>query len=310
MLENSSKEKKIVVFSEKIDGKESNQNVTLELLSTASFLTRNRNFSVVAVSFNDDKAEHDLLAEAGADKVVVASWEKEEKVFNLELLALVASELIKKLNPEIVFFGATDFGRALAPKVAAIIKCGITADCTGFEINGEGKLVQIRPALGGNILAHIVSSGTFPQMATVRPRVFKIKKHKKKAAVEKVFFEIPKERKSVVVVDKTTVAKDLEKIEDASIVVSAGYGVKSKELLKKIEVFAKNIGGVLACSRKLVELGWLNHSRQVGQSGKTITPEIYIAIRYVSTFLSPFVKKKFILFSPDSEPLHPPVSIV
>ncbi|HOG42633.1 MAG TPA: electron transfer flavoprotein subunit alpha/FixB family protein [bacterium] len=270
---------KIIVFCEN-DRLARYCKVTFELLSVARSLAENRGFSVIAVSFKGHSEGSDALFASGADEVIEPHWTEKEGLFNLETVTHIASEVIRKLDPVIVLFGATDLGRVLAPKVAANVRCGITADCTGFEINKDGKLVQIRPALGGNILAHIISPERLPQMATVRPGVFKVKEFfNHERPIEKMFFEIPNTRRHVIENSRVSnMSAECEKIEDAKIIVAVGHGVRSKELLKKIEDFAKSIGGVCACSRKIVESGWMEHSRQVGQSGKTISPDIYIAI--------------------------------
>jgi electron transfer flavoprotein alpha subunit len=271
--------KGIVVFSEN-DSFGRYCKVTFELLTIARSLAEGRGLCVTAVSFKSHSDGNNALFSAGADEVIEAHWNEKERIFNLETVTHIASEIIRKLDPVIVLFGATDLGRVLAPKVAANVRCGITADCTGFEINKDGKLVQIRPALGGNILAHIISPERLPQMATVRPGVFKVKEFfNNERSIEKMFFEIPKTRQTVIENSRVlNISAGCEKIEDAKIIVAVGHGVKSKELLKKIDDFAKSIGGVCACSRKIVESGWMEHSRQVGQSGKTISPEVYIAI--------------------------------
>jgi len=220
-----------------------------------------------------------VLAGHGADRVIVSDT-REPGIFNLETDAFTVSEIIRKTSPEIVLFSATDYGRVLAPKVAAIIKCGITADCTDFRIDESGKLVQIRPALGGNILAHIISPKTLPQMATVRPGVFKpVEREKNDAEFIKFDLTVHENRKKVIEKNRTEISHDQNGfIEEAQIIVAAGFGARSKEVLEKIRVFSEIIGGVCGCSRRIVEAGLMPHSSQVGQSGKTVSPEIYIAI--------------------------------
>jgi electron transfer flavoprotein alpha subunit len=252
---------------------------TYELLGVSSDLALESGSSVAAVSFVPCEKEISELARAGAEKVFFLN-SRTSGIFSLEPDAYALSEVIRSIKPDIVLFSATDYGRVLAPKVAANIHCGITADCTDFKINESGHLVQIRPALGGNILAHIVSPSTLPQMATVRPGVFKRRKASGQIAEYiDMSVKIPAER--ITVVEKKRESLHLngeKKIEDAKIVVSAGFGVKSEESLEKIRKFAETIGGVCACSRRIVETGLMPHSKQVGQSGKTISPDIYIAI--------------------------------
>lgn len=252
---------------------------TFELLGVARELADQKNIDVTAISFVSCKKEIEELGHAGADFVIYLDNRK-KGIFNLESDTHAASKIISELNPEIVLFSATDYGRILAPKVAANIKCGITADCTDFRINELGKLVQIRPALGGNILAHIVSPSTIPQMATVRPGVFKVKiKSRKVAQYSEYRCEVPCFRQTVIEKERTfSSLADEQKIEQAKIIVAVGNGVRTREMLEKIKIFAETIGGVCGCSRKIVEAGLMSHSHQVGQSGKTVSPEIYIAL--------------------------------
>ena len=197
--------------------------------------------------------------------------------FDIEGDTAAAVELIRKYRPSKVLFGATDIGRILAPKIAAELHCGITADCTEFSINDNGRLVQIRPALGGNILAHIVSPDTYPQMATARPSVFS--PVIREVPLKKVFFTPEKEMLPKITVENISKVEDTGevKIEDASRVISVGIGVKQKTLTKVVRL-AEILDASVSCSRKVVEAGWLSHSVQVGQSGKTISPELYIAL--------------------------------
>jgi electron transfer flavoprotein alpha subunit len=268
-----SENKGILVFCEDCEGRF--KNVTFELLSKACEISEVIGEKVTAVTFCDTD---DLLrlAQYGADEIVVINTES-GTFSDIETNIDSAVQIITKYSPSMVFFGATDIGRIVAPGVAAQLRCGITADCTEFSINKEGKLVQIRPALGGNILAHIVSSDTYPQMATARPSVFR-------PVVKKVSFRktvITPESKSVrqislLKVKKRDAAAE-NKIEDALKVISVGIGLKQK-ILPKVWKLAGLIGATVSCSRKVVEAGWLPHSVQVGQSGKTISPELYIAL--------------------------------
>ena len=266
-----------VVCSVETDG--SFKNVSFELLGAARDLAAKTGESVIALACADENCDVSALKDFGADKVFVLSHRK-AGIFELEADVLAISSIISEISPSTVLFPATDYGRVLAPEVAARLHCGITADCTDFDIDENGRLVQIRPALGGNIMAHIISPTTLPQMATARPSVFKKRECKvenfEKNIVRNDFSELaervlkPKEN--------SIITSGSAKIEDASVVVSVGSGVSSRELLKRFGDFAASIGGVLACSRKIVEKGWLEQPRQVGQSGKTITPEIYFAI--------------------------------
>lgn len=266
-----------VVCSLETDG--SFKNVTFELLGAARSLAEKTGEQVIALVCADENFDVSVLRDFGADKVFVLSHRK-AVFFELEADVSAISSIISEILPSKVLFPATDYGRVLAPEVAARLHCGITADCTDFDIDTEGHLVQIRPALGGNITAHIISPSTLPQMATARPSVFKKREYKTEnfeKIVVKNDFPLLAE-KVLKLNEKSIITNSCTKIEDARIVVSVGSGVSSRELIKRIGDFAQSIGGVLACSRKIVEKGWLEQSLQVGQSGKTITPDIYFAI--------------------------------
>jgi electron transfer flavoprotein alpha subunit len=266
-----------VLCSVEADG--SFKNVTFELLGAARSLAEKTGEKVIALVCADENFNASVLGNFGADKVFVLDHRK-TGFFELDADVSAISSIISDIQPSIVLFPATDYGRVLAPEVAARLHCGITADCTDFDIDAEGRLVQIRPALGGNITAHIISPSTLPQMATARPSVFKKREYKTEnfeKIVVKNDFAILAE-KVLKLNENSIITSSKAKIEDASIVVSVGNGVSSRELIQRLGDFAASIGGVLACSRKIVEKGWLEQSLQVGQSGKTITPEIYFAI--------------------------------
>lgn len=268
----------LMVFCE-VDISSKLKNISFELVTEGRRITDIIGGHVIAVVLCDEPADISELRKYGADEIIIAQRSL-KGFFPLGSDSRTASDIIRKYDPSIVFFGATDYGRILAPKVAADLKCGITADCTGFEINKDKRLVQIRPALGGNILAHIISPTSNPQMASVRPSVFKKEQYygeNKNVIVTN--WIASSSVADVILVDRLSLeVKEADKIENAKIVVAVGMGIKSKEMINKFDEFAKSMGGVLACSRKVVEAGLMPHSRQVGQSGKTISPEIYIAI--------------------------------
>ncbi len=262
------------------DGNEKLKNVSFEIISEGKRLADITGEKVTAVVMAEKKPELSDIYACGADEIVFVR-KVSSLLYDIESESWLASKVIEKIKPSVVLFGATDYGRILAPKVAAICRCGITADCTSFEINENKKLVQIRPALGGNILAHIISPHTMPQMASVRPSVLKKMKTEKEVTGHfvEVSFDIPENRKKVKELKRESFeANDDDKIENGRIIVAAGSGVTSRETLQLMNNFAKLIGGVSGCSRKLVESGWMPHSKQVGQSGKTVSPDIYIAI--------------------------------
>jgi len=193
----------------------------------------------------------------------------------------VISAIISKEKPSVFLFGATPHGRELAPRIAARLHLGLTADCTGLEINDNGELIQTRPAFGGNIMASIISPYTRPQMATVRPNVFSFGNPDNSRRGEIVDFKVVLSpaaiRTKVVAIERLRDEREVS-IEDAAIIVSAGRGCQKKENLKLIQELADVLGGVTAGSRAIVELDWIPHTKQVGQSGLTVGPQLYIAI--------------------------------
>ena len=190
--------------------------------------------------------------------------------------------LIEKFRPEIMLMGATGLGRDLAGAVATKLQTGLTADCTGLAIDDKGFLLQTRPAFGGNIMATILTEATRPQMATVRPRVMLMPERDASRSGETICESIP-------VKEEDFATKVLEIIEDskhgdeyvdvavADVIVSGGRGMSAKENFGMLQELAGELGGVVGCSRAVVEAGWMPVERQVGQTGKTVRPKIYIA---------------------------------
>jgi electron transfer flavoprotein alpha subunit len=188
--------------------------------------------------------------------------------------------LIDKHKPEIILMGATGLGRDLAGAVATVVGTGLTADCTGLAIDDKRNLMQTRPAFGGNIMATIMCDKFRPQMATVRPHVMPMQERQEGAGGEIV-------RESCPVVEEDILTKVLEIISDkkkdlvdvagAEFIVSGGRGMMGKENFAMLQELANELGGVVGASRSAVDAGWMPHERQVGQTGKTVRPKIYIA---------------------------------
>jgi electron transfer flavoprotein alpha subunit len=190
------------------------------------------------------------------------------------------SKLIIKYKPEIVLCGATNIGRSLIPRVAVQIGTGLTADCTGLDIDKEtGFLLQTRPAFGGNIMATIITANNRPQMATVRHKVMKeaFPDDTKKGQIIKV--DLSKQD----YFSRTKLLNFVEEIEEtvnlteADIIVSGGRGIKGPENFSLIKDLAKALGGAVGASRAAVDSGWIPYSHQVGQTGKTVCPKVYVA---------------------------------
>ena len=188
------------------------------------------------------------------------------------------SAMIKDRKPEIVLLGATAAGRGIASRISGRLKCGLTADCTGLDIDSNGLLVQTRPAFGGNIMAEILSGNTRPQMATVRHKVFKPLATDAARKGEVIDFPLPSG------IELNMVIKDFVKdvtqqvnLADADIIVSGGRGVGAPEGFKIIGDLAEVLGGAVGASRAAVDAEWIPYSHQVGQTGRTVCPKLYIA---------------------------------
>ncbi len=266
----------IWVFAEAKDGKL--KSVDYELLSRGRELADTLKTELCAICFGHNISEVEQLIAYGADKVYLtddpALANHQEDFYTWEL-----ARLIEEHKPEIVLAGATSLGRSFIPRVAAILKTGLTADCTELEIDTERRLLlQTRPAFGGNIMATIICQTRRPQMATVRPRVFKKNRLEgRKGQIIKVDFN--KEG----ITSKTRLLNFVEdltervKIEDADIIVSGGRGLDKAENFQLLEELAAVMGAAVGSSRPPVDDGWIPYSHQVGQTGKTICPKLYIA---------------------------------
>ena len=255
------------------------KNVVLELLGKGRELADrvNEELTVVLAGYNVEQLVSTLFHH-GADKVILAEHELLE-AYTTDGYATVISSIIAAKKPSIVLYGATPNGRDLAPRVAARLGLGLTADCTGLDIDKENQLVQTRPAFGGNIMASILSPYTRPQMSTVRPNVFKKPKEDKTKEGKTEIFEVKLKRSSIrtKILEEIHVLDEVINIEEADKLVSVGRGIESKENIKIAQELAEAMGATLSGSRALVDIGWLPHARQVGQSGKTVSPNLYLA---------------------------------
>jgi len=253
--------------------------VSLELASKAREIADTLKEKVGAVILGE-KVKHlcDEIASYGVDIIYIAENEN-LKVYNTSTYNSILTGLILKYKPNIVLFPATHLGRDLAPRVAATLEVGLTADCTGLSIK-DGLLLQTRPAFGGNIMADIISPNTRPQMATIRPNVMKIQNPKSthKAEIISTPVEIDPKATRVTIKEIVKTAKSTGKsLDEADIIVSGGRGMGSAENFKILEELAKTLNGVIGASRSAVDAGWRPRTDQVGQSGKTVSPKIYIA---------------------------------
>jgi electron transfer flavoprotein alpha subunit len=188
--------------------------------------------------------------------------------------------VISKYKPSIVLYGATLNGRDLAPRIAARLRIGLTADCTELDITEDRLLLQTRPAFGGNIMASILSKYTRPQMATVRPNVMKkaAPNPSRKGEVVKVEADITPKMIKAKILDVVKEVSEGVKLEEANIIVSCGRGIQSPANIPIVEELAKTLHAALGCSRPIADENWLPHHHQVGQTGKTVAPKLYVAV--------------------------------
>jgi electron transfer flavoprotein alpha subunit len=265
------------VFAEQRNGQL--KSVGYELVSKGRELADALKTELCAVCFGHNIKNAEQLTAYGADRLYLvdnpAMAEQQEDIYAAELV-----RLIQEHKPEIMLAGATSFGRAFIPRVAAVLKTGLTADCTGLEIDTENRLLlQTRPAFGGNVMATIVCQARRPQMATVRPRVFKKRApdNSRKGQIVKIDFD------KECVTSRTRLISFIEdltekvKLEDADIIVSGGRGLGKPENFDIIRELAGVLGAAVGSSRPPVDEGWIPYSHQVGQTGKTVCPRLYIA---------------------------------
>ena len=216
------------------------------------------------------------LAEYGADEIHVYD-QPELEHFRIEPYAAAAEDFIRKVRPSAILVGGTPAGRSLAPRLAARFRTGLTADCTKLDISASTDLDQIRPAYGGNIMAHINTPRHRPQFATVRYKIFSIPPKIDDPAARIVSAKLPPEKlKSGIEILKAEFKERVRGIEDAEVVVAAGRGVKKVEDLAMLEELAELLDGKLASTRALVEAGWMDARCQIGLSGRTVKPKLII----------------------------------
>ncbi len=268
------------IIAEALEGKI--KDVSFELLSRGRALadTLHVRLGSVVLGYQVEPAELQKLISYGSDVVYVVE-EKRLASFSCERYAKVLQHLIKTHAPQIVIAGATTMGRTLMPYVAVKAHAGLTADCTELGIEeGTGNLLQTRPAIGGNIMATIKTPDYRPQMATVRPRSTRPLEpdQNRKGTIEHIKFaeEWDDNRVEALGIRKTD--DEQMSIEEADIVISGGRGLKKRDNFFLIEQLAKHFGAQVGASRDAVDRGWASYPHQVGLSGKTISPRLYLAL--------------------------------
>lgn len=274
--------KGIWVFAE-LDSKKRIVGVTKELLGASRKLSASlNNEQVVAVLLAGTEDANEIckeLAANGADKVIIVQNDL-LKDYTTEMFTKVMIDLVEMKKPSILLIGATTKGRDFAPRLASNLWTGLTADCTELDISAEGLLSAIRPTFGGTLMANILCKKARPQMCTVRPKVLKRPEpdYNRPVDVENVHFDLDASQIKTKVVDfKPYEVKTGLMIDEAEIIVAGGRGMKCADNFAVLEELAKELGGAVGASRAAVDAGWRPHSDQVGQTGKTVGPKIYIA---------------------------------
>lgn len=270
--------KGVWVFAEQRDG--NLQKVALELVGKGREIANTLGEKLTAVLLgNEVEPLAKTLISHGADEVIVVD-NILLKNYTTDGYAKVLAELSLERKPEIIFIGATNIGRDLGPRVAAKVKTGLTADCTSLDIDENTQnLMMTRPAFGGNLMATIECPDHRPQMATVRPGVFSVPcvDERKTGTIEVAKVSLKEDEIRTKVVEIVKSLKDKIDITEADILVSGGRGVGSKEGFTLLKELADVLGGVVTGSRATVDAGWIDRAYQVGQTGKTVRPKLYIA---------------------------------
>ncbi len=273
------KTKDLWVFIEtKEDG--SAQNVGLELLNPGRMLADKQGGALVAVVIGNNVEESVKAASShGADKVIVVEGE-EYTQYTTDAYATALCTLVEKYGPTSMMIGATPHGRDLGPRVSCRLQTGLTADCTALDIDEEsGNVAWTRPAFGGNLMATIICPDHRPQIGTVRPGVFK-KSDPTEGKAEVIREDIhvaPDQIRTKLLESIKEAAGEMVDLEGAEIIVSGGRGVGGPEGFAPVKELADALGGVVGASRAAVDAGWIAHAHQVGQTGKTVGPKLYIA---------------------------------
>ncbi len=266
------------VFAEQRSGEI--RGVAYELLAKGRDLADALRTELSAVCFGHGIGGIDQLIAHGADRVFFvdspALANNQEDLLTQQLV-----ELIKQHRPEIVLAGATALGRAFIPRVAAAVKTGLSADCTDLDIDAEKRLLlQTKPAFGGNIMAVITCPEARPQMATVRPRVFSRREpdKRRKGEIIKVDFNRERITSRTKLINFVAEIAETARIEEADVIVAGGRGLGNAENFEMLGELARVMGAAVGATRAVVDEGWIGYSHQIGQTGKTVCPRLYIAV--------------------------------
>ena len=269
----------VFVFAEQRNGKI--ENVALELIGKATELAATLDQRVTAVLLGENtSALATELVENGADRVIMVD-RPELKNYDTEAYTQAITAIVKEFKPEIILIGATTIGRDLGPRISGRLETGLTADCTSLEIGENRELLMTRPAFGGNLMATIICPDHRPQMSTVRPGVMSrldvVPGRKGEIVNYAVNFDISKFKVKLLAIVKEG-GKKID-ITEAGVLVSGGRGIGCQENFAKLEKLAEVLGSKaeVSSSRAMVDAGIMPHDRQVGQTGKTVRPNLYLA---------------------------------
>lgn len=245
---------------------------TIELLGKADQLARKVQTSVYLFIIGPKVIDINEVKEY-ADLTVLLLSEKFEH-FSVYSFLTNLERVVRKYKPSVLLAPATTFGRTIMPALAARLRTGLTADCTDLDIDEKGNLLQTRPAIGGNVMATIITPNHRPQMATVRPRSFSFQPQRRKGVIEREeVIEIQDSCELISIEKRETSAQ----IDQAEVVVSVGKGLRRKENTEIAQKLAKIVNGAVGATRSVVDAKWFSHDHQVGLSGKTVKPKVYIA---------------------------------
>lgn len=256
------------------------KNVGIELLTPGRMLAEKQDGNLVAVVIGSHADAAVGEAEAhGADKIILVEGE-EYAVYSTDAYVIAMNALVEKYGPTSILIGASNNGRDLAPRLSCRLKTGLTADCTALDIDDEtGNVAWTRPAFGGNLMATIMCPDNRPQIGTVRPGVFKkcVRMERHAEIIHETISVDAEKIRTQVLEFITDIADGNVDLEGAEIIVSGGRGVGSPEGFDIIRQLADALGATVGASRAAVDAGWISHAHQVGQTGKTVGPRLYIA---------------------------------
>lgn len=273
--------KKILIFAE-VTRENYIHTVFFELANKAQELAKKLNDAEVCALLISRsglaKEYQEAFKNSGIDKIYALEDERFAEYYT-EFFSKAAVDAVREIQPEIFLIGATNQGRDLAPRISTALNTGLTADCTGLDINEKGQLAATRPTFGGQLMATILCKNLL-QMATIRPKVFKPASENivKKAEIITMPVNLDGLEKRVELLEfKKAITKELNNLDSAEIVVAGGRGMKNAQGFELLKKFADELGGTVGATRLAVEMGLATHDMQVGQTGKTVSPKLYIA---------------------------------